>query len=79
MDILADALLKEVEKTTRSTASIESFEVELTSIYERVSAIQNQPSAWTMTLAWLSGEGWERVSRRLLELLESHPNLHPNP
>jgi cyclic beta-1,2-glucan synthetase len=28
-----------------------------------------------MTLAWLSGEGWEGVSRRLLELLESHPNL----
>ncbi|MBE3119022.1 MAG: hypothetical protein IMZ50_09740, partial [Candidatus Atribacteria bacterium] len=58
-------------------ASIESFEVELTNIYERVSAIQNQPAAWTMTLAWLSGEGWERVSRQLMDLLESHPNLHP--
>ena len=56
-------------------ASLESFEVELTSIYERVSAIQNQPSAWTKTLVWLSGEGWERVSHRLMELLESHPNL----
>ena len=30
-----------------------------------------------MTLAWLSGEGWERVSHRLMELLESHPNLNP--
>ena len=58
-------------------ASIESFEVELTSIYERISAIQNQPAAWTMTLAWLSGEGWKRVSQRLMELLESHPNLNP--
>jgi len=58
-------------------ASLESFEVELTSIYERVSAIQNQPSAWTMTLAWLSGEGWARVSHRLMQLLESHPNLNP--
>jgi cyclic beta-1,2-glucan synthetase len=56
-------------------ASVESFEVELTSIYERVSAIRNQPAAWTMTLAWLSGEGWERVSHRLMELLGSHPNL----
>jgi len=26
---------------------------------------------------WLSGEGWERVSRRLLELLENQPNLDP--
>src|SRR3990172_5843309 len=28
-----------------------------------------------MTLDWLSGEGWERVSHRLMELLESHPHL----
>jgi len=56
-------------------ASIESFEVELTRICERVSAVQNQPAAWKMTLDWLSGEGWDRVCRRLMELLESHPNL----
>ncbi len=70
LDILAEALEK-----NNPHASLESFEVELTSIYERVSAIQNQPAAWRMTLAWLSGEGWERVSHRLIELLESHPNL----
>ncbi|MDO8755275.1 MAG: hypothetical protein Q7J80_15365, partial [Anaerolineales bacterium] len=75
LDILAEAL-QALEKNNPH-ASIESFEVELTSIYERVSAIQNQPAAWAMTLAWLSGEGWERVSLRLMELLESHPNLNP--
>ncbi len=75
LDILSETL-QALEKNNPH-ASIESFEVELTSIYERVSAIQNQPAAWTMTLAWLSGEGWERVSHRLMELLESHPNLNP--
>ena len=75
LDILAEAL-QALEKNNPH-ASLESFEVELTSIYERVSAIQNQPAAWANTLAWLSGEGWARVSRRLMELLESHPNLSP--
>lgn len=73
MDILAE-ILQTLEKNNPN-ASIESFEVELTSIYEQISAIQNQPSAWIQTLVWLSGEGWERVSHRLMELLESHPNL----
>ena len=73
LDILAE-VLQALEKNNPH-ASIESFEVELTSIYERVSAVQNQPSDWKMTLDWLSGEGWERVSRRLMELLESHPHL----
>ncbi len=88
LDILAEAL-QALEKNNPhasdadadavpvSARDIESFEVELTSIYERVSAIQNQPAAWTMTLAWLLDEGWERVSRRLMELLESHPHLNP--
>ena len=73
LDILSEAL--QVLEKNNPHASIESFEVELTSIYERISAVQNQPTAWAMTLDWLSGEGWERVSRRLMELLESHPNL----
>ncbi len=73
LDILAETL-QALEKNNPH-ASLESFEVELTSIYERVSAIQNQPSEWTKTIVWLSGEGWERVSHRLIELLESHPNL----
>ena len=75
MDILAE-ILQALEKNNPH-ASIESFEVELTSIYKRVSGIQNQPAAWKKTLDWLSGEGWERVSHRLMELLESHPNLQP--
>ncbi len=73
LDILAE-VLQALEKNNPHV-SIESFEVELTSIYERVSAVQNQPSDWKMTLDWLSGEGWERVSHRLMELLESHPHL----
>jgi cyclic beta-1,2-glucan synthetase len=73
LDILSD-VLQSLEKNNPE-ADTESFEVELTSIYKHVSAAQNQPEAWTMTLAWLSGEGWERVSLRLMELLESHPNL----
>jgi cyclic beta-1,2-glucan synthetase len=73
LDILTEAL-QALEKNTPE-ASVESFEVELTGIYERVSAIRDQPRAWIKTLAWLSGEGWERVSHRLLELLESHPHL----
>jgi cyclic beta-1,2-glucan synthetase len=75
LDILAEAL-QALEKNNPD-ASVESFEVELTSIYQRVLAIQDQPAAWTLTLTWLSGEGWERVSARLMELLESHPHLHP--
>ncbi|MBK8616680.1 MAG: cellobiose phosphorylase [Anaerolineales bacterium] len=75
LDILAEAL-QALEKNNPH-ASIESFEVELTSIYERISAMQTQPAAWKMTLDWLSGEGWERVSHRLMDLLESHPNLQP--
>ncbi|MGB8212135.1 MAG: glucoamylase family protein [Anaerolineales bacterium] len=82
MDILAEALeaLDSIPNLSQEKANpdpaLESFEVELTGIYERVSAIQNQPEAWIKTLAWLSGEGWERVSRRLLELLENHPKLN---
>ncbi|HEY5157063.1 MAG TPA: hypothetical protein VII93_03765, partial [Anaerolineales bacterium] len=73
LDILAEAL-QALEKNNPD-ASVESFEVELTSIYERLSTIQNQPAEWIITLAWLSGEGWERVSHRLMDLLECDPNL----
>jgi len=58
-------------------ASIESIEAELAGIYERINAIQNQPAAWSKTLAWFAGEGWGSVSLHLMELLESHPNLNP--
>jgi cyclic beta-1,2-glucan synthetase len=73
LDILGEAL--QVLEKNNPHASIESFEVELTSIYERIHTVQNQPEAWGKTLVWLSREGWERVSLRLMELLESHPNL----
>ncbi|MEP6894745.1 MAG: glucoamylase family protein, partial [Chloroflexota bacterium] len=73
LDILAE-ILQALEKNTLQ-APLESFEVELTRIYERVNAIENQPSEWLKTLVWLSGEGWERVARRILKLLESHPHL----
>ena len=59
LDILAEAL-QALEKNNPD-ASVESFEVELTSIYKRLGTIQNQPDEWTNTLGWLSGEGWERV------------------
>jgi cyclic beta-1,2-glucan synthetase len=75
LDILGEAL--QVLEKNNPHASIESFEVELTSIYERIHTVQNQPEAWVSTLVWLSREGWERVSHRLIELLESHPNLQP--
>jgi cyclic beta-1,2-glucan synthetase len=73
LDILSE-VLQALEKRNPH-ASIESFEVELTSIYERVSDVQNQPALWKKNLDWLSGEGWERVSHRLMDLLESHPHL----
>jgi cyclic beta-1,2-glucan synthetase len=81
LDILAEILQaidnipNLLQEKNNPHASLESFEVELTSIYERVSAIQNQPSEWTKTLVWLSDGGWERVSNRLIELLKNHPNL----
>ncbi len=83
MDILAEVLggLGSIpdlsQEKNNPHSSLESFEGELTGIYERVSSIQNRPEAWIKTLAWLSGEGWEKVSRRLLELLENNPNLNP--
>lgn len=75
MDILAEVL--ETLEKNNPHSTIESFEEELTHIYERVSAAQGQPSVWKMTLDWLAGEGWERVSYRLMDLLKSHLNLNP--
>jgi cyclic beta-1,2-glucan synthetase len=73
LDVLSEAL-QALEKNDPHVP-IEPIEVELTNIYERVNAIQNQPAAWTKTISWLSGEGWARVSHRLMQLLEQHPNL----
>ncbi len=79
LDILAEILQKldnnpnpGLEKTKTAP-----FAIELTRIYIRVSAVQNQPANWRSTLVWLSNEGWAGVSRQLLELLDNHPNLQP--
>ena len=40
---------------------------------ERIAAIQDTPEAWTILVTWLSGPGWEKVSRRLLQMLENPP------
>ncbi len=78
LDILSEAL-QALEKNNAAAREVdfESFEVDLNTIYKRISAIQDQPINWTTTLNWLSGEGWESVSQRLLILLESYPNLQP--
>ena len=84
LDILVETLQALEEKKTDTSAAdtipvpaqdIEALEAELTSIYERVSAIEHQPGMWIKTLVWLSGEGWENVSHRLMGMLESHRNL----
>ncbi len=82
LDILSE-MLQTLEKNQAEKpvpgggprVNIESFKTELAGIYERVSTIQDQPAAWTSTLAWLLGEGMQRVSQHLMELLDSHPNL----
>ena len=79
LDILKNTLQQleqELEKDNPGS-TVDPFEVELDNIYERVTAIQDKPEAWTMILTWISGEGWEKVFHRLMELLESHPNLNP--
>jgi cyclic beta-1,2-glucan synthetase len=55
MDILAEVLQTLEKNNPNDLPGVESFEVELTLIYERVSATQNQPSEWKKTLDWLSG------------------------
>jgi cyclic beta-1,2-glucan synthetase len=83
MDILAEVLqLLETNSLRKGAAdpgsAIDSFEVELTNIYERVKAVQDQPGSWMVTLTWLSGEGWEKVSHRLINLLQTPINLDPS-
>ena len=73
LDILAE-ILQALEKDNPQT-SVEFFKGELSNIYAHVNAVKNQPAEWTMTFIWLSGEGWEQVSHKLIELLNSHPNL----
>ncbi len=75
LDILSEAL-QALEKNNPKTL-IGSLEDELIGIYRRVSAIQDQPAVWISTLTWLSGSAWEGISLRLMELLESHPQLIP--
>jgi len=74
LDIL-DKILKDLE-VNNPGSTLEPFEVELDSIYERIAAAQEHPGAWTSLLAWLVSEGRYRISRHLMEFLDSeHPNL----
>ncbi len=75
LDILKN-ILQELEKD-HPGSTIGPSAVEFSNINERVTAIQDKPEAWTITLAWLSGEGWETISHQVIELLKSHPNLNP--
>ena len=72
IDILTH-ILKGIEENNPASA-IKSFEIELDDISERVSAAENKPDLWMALLVWLSGEGWEKISHRLLELLEFSPS-----
>ena len=76
VDILTH-ILKELEEKN-SIPVIKSIRIELDDISERVYTAQNKPELWMAMLDWLSGEGWERISQRLMRLLEAPPsNLNP--
>lgn len=72
LDILADILQKLDVKTQSSPVTF--FEIELENIRERILLIEEKPEAWPIILDWLSGEGWETVSRRLIQILENPPS-----
>ncbi len=76
LDILKE-VIKKLEENNQSLA-IESFEVELDGLCERIRTIQDKPGEWMAMLGWLLGEGWEKLSHRLLELLENPPS-DPDP
>ncbi|TAK14686.1 MAG: cellobiose phosphorylase [Anaerolineae bacterium] len=73
LDILSESL-RALEKDYPGAAD-ESFEDEFAHIHQRIRAAEKRPADWTGTLDWLAGESWEKISRRLLNLLESHPDL----
>jgi len=76
LDILTE-VIKKLEDNNPNSA-IESFEVELYGIGERIRGIQDKPEEWMAMLGWFSSDGWEMLSHRLLELLESPPvDLNP--
>jgi cyclic beta-1,2-glucan synthetase len=76
LDILIE-VIKKLEDNNPSSA-IKSFEVELGELAERIHTIQDKPQEWMVMLGWLLGEGWEKLSHRLLELLEM-PSGDPDP
>jgi len=71
LDIL-DENLKKLEGNVPSSA-FQPFAVELDDICQRVISVQDKPWAWTGTLVWLSSEGWYRISKHLIDLLENAP------
>ncbi|HVN54432.1 MAG TPA: glucoamylase family protein [Anaerolineaceae bacterium] len=74
MDILSN-ILKELD-SNNSGSAFEPFEVELQGICRRITAVQDNPGAWTSFLAWLVSDGRYRISRHVMEFLGGdHPNL----
>jgi cyclic beta-1,2-glucan synthetase len=71
LDILTD-ILKDLDEIHPDSA-FEPFEVELDAIRERITAARDEPRAWPGLLAWLSSDGWVRISRHLISLLENAP------
>lgn len=71
LDILEN-ILKKIDEN-RPDSQVETFELELENIRERIVAIQETPEAWTIVLTWLSGPGWEKISHRLIQILENPP------
>ena len=78
--VILDILTEVINKLENNdpTSAIESFEDELDGIGEHIYTIQEQPGQWMAMLGWLSGEGWEKLSGRLLEMLGSFP-VDPDP
>lgn len=73
---LIDILLDILEKLDGSTpgSPVGPFQIELENVRERILVIQETPEAWAIVLTWLSGTGWETVSRRLIQVLENPPS-----
>ena len=75
LDILTNIIEKFESKTPGSP--VEPFEIELENIRERIIAIREMPEGWTIVLTWLSESGWEKISHRLIEILQNpSPNLN---
>ncbi|HUF39186.1 MAG TPA: glucoamylase family protein [Anaerolineales bacterium] len=53
--------------------------LELDAVCDRLVDVQDHPENWLDELAWLSGEGWKPFSNLLMDWVEAHPDLDPEP